>query len=139
MLVCKGLLAFNSNHPINYPNLFIMYFQEITMLKLTENDLKIFFGEVIRNVAKELKIKKWKWRFNAELLEKIKAENQTVSEKLEEFFAAYKKWHKFHVKASPENIDGGPADDSYELKTLVSARNAARKGLLKELSKKRRN
>jgi len=114
--------------------------QEITMLKLTENDLKIFFGEVIRNVAKELKIKKWKWRFDDELLEKIKAENETVSEKLEEFFAAYKKWHKFHVKASPENIEGVfSTDDSYELKTLVSVRNAARKALLKELSKKRRH
>jgi hypothetical protein len=110
--------------------------QEITMLKLTENDLKIFFGEVIRNVAKELKIKKWKWRFDDELLEKIKAENETVSEKLEEFFAAYKKWHKFHVKASPENIEVGfSADDSCELKTLVSARNTARKSLLKELRK----
>ena len=107
------------------------------MLKLTENDLKIFFDKVIRNVAKKLKIKKLKWRFDAELLEKIKAKNETVSEKLEEFFVAYKKWHKVHVKASPENIEGGPADDSYELKTLVSARNAARKALLKGLSKKR--
>ena len=105
------------------------------MLKLTENDLKIFFGEVIRNVAKELKIKKWKWRFDDELLEKIKAENETVSEKLEEFFAAYKKWHKFHVKASPESIEEGTADNNYELETLVSARNAARKALLKELRK----
>jgi len=106
------------------------------MLKLTENDLKIFFGEVIRNVAKKLKIKKWKWRFDAELLEKIKAENETVSEKLEEFFAAYKKWHKFHVKAAPENIElGFSADDSFELKILVSARNAARKALLKALRK----
>jgi predicted transcriptional regulator len=115
-----------------------MYSQEITMLKLTENDLKIFFGEVIRNVAKKLKIKKLKWRFDAELLEKIKAKNETVSEKLEEFFVAYKKWHKVHVKASPENIEGVfSTDDSYELKTLVSVRNAARKALLKELSQRK--
>ena len=26
------------------------------MLKLTENDLKIFFGEVIRNVAKDKRV-----------------------------------------------------------------------------------
>ena len=108
------------------------------MLKLTENDLKIFFGEVIRNVAKKLKIKKLKWRFDAELLEKIKAKNETVSQKLQEFFAAYTKWHKFHIKAGPENIEVGfLEDDSDELKTLVSARNAARKALLKGLSKKR--
>jgi len=106
------------------------------MLKLTENDLKIFFGEVIRNVAKKLKIKKLKWRFDAELLKKIKAKNETVSEKLEEFLNACKKWHKFHIKASPENIEGVfSTDDSYELKTLVSVRNAARKALLKELRK----
>ena len=117
-----------------------MYSQEITMLKLTENDLKIFFGEVIRNVAKKLKIKKLKWWSDAELLEKIKAKNETVSQKLEEFFAAYTKWHKLYVKAGPENIEGGfSTDDSYELKTLVSVRNAARKALLKELSKKRRH
>lgn len=106
------------------------------MLKLTKNDLKIFFGEVIRNAAKKLKIKKLKWRLDAELLEKIKAKNETVSEILEEFFAAYKKWHKVHIKASPENIEGVfSTDDSYELKTLVSVRNAARKSLLKELRK----
>ena len=111
------------------------------MLKLTENDLKIFFGEVIRNVAKKLKIKKLKWRFDAELLEKIQAKNETVSEKLEEFIVAYKKWHKVHVKANPENIEEVfSTDDSYDgLKTLVSARNAARKALLKGLSKKRRH
>lgn len=106
------------------------------MLKLTENDLKIFFGEVIRNVAKKLKIKKLKWRFDAELLKKIKAKNETVSEKLEEFLNTCKKWHKFHIKASPENMEGVfSTDDSYELKTLVSLRNAATKALLKELRK----
>jgi hypothetical protein len=106
------------------------------MLCLTEHDLNIFFCEVIRNVAKELKIKKWKWRFNSELLEEIKAENQTVSEKLEEFFAAYKKWHEFHVKVCVENIEGNPpVEDSCELQTYVSARDAAREALLKELRK----
>jgi hypothetical protein len=51
------------------------------MLWLTENDLKTFFGEVVRNVAKELKIKEWNWLFNSELIEQIHTENQMVSEK----------------------------------------------------------
>ena len=38
---------------------------------VTENDLKTFFGEVVRNVAKELKIKEWNWLFNSELLSKF--------------------------------------------------------------------
>jgi len=106
------------------------------MLWLSENDLKIFFGEVIRNVAKELRVNEWEWLFHSELLEQIKGQNSAVAAKLDSFFSAYKNWHSFHVKVDPENKAGNlsPAENS-ELQTLIAARDAAREALLKELRK----
>ena len=106
------------------------------MLWLSENDLKNFFGEVIRNVAKELEVSEWEWLFHSELLEQIKAQDSAVAAKLESFFAAYKSWHGFHVKVDQENKAGNlsPAETA-ELQTLISARDAAREALLKELRK----
>jgi hypothetical protein len=106
------------------------------MLWLTENDLKTFFGEVVRNVAKELKIKEWNWRFNSELLEQIHTENQTVSEKLNEFFAAYRKWHVCYVKVTLGKIEENlREEDICELQPQVLVRDSARESLLKELRK----
>jgi hypothetical protein len=106
------------------------------MLWLTENDLKAFFGEVVRNVAKELEIKEWSWRFNSELLEQIHTENQTVSEKLNEFFAAYREWHECYAKVTFGKIEGNlKEEDIYELQTHVFVRDSAREALLKELCK----
>jgi hypothetical protein len=68
------------------------------MLFLSENDLKNFFGEVVRNVAKEMNIKDWEWYGYSELLELIESQNKVVYQKLEAFFDAYKKWHEFHAK-----------------------------------------
>ncbi|MDI1278159.1 hypothetical protein [Methylobacter sp.] len=106
------------------------------MLWLTENDLKSFFGEVVRNVAKELKIKEWDWRFNSELLEQIHTENQAVSKKLNEFFTAYRKWHECYVKVTVGKIEENlREEDICELQTQVLVRNSAREALLKELLK----
>jgi len=103
---------------------------------VTENDLKTFFGEVVRNVAKELKIKEWNWLFNSELLEQIHIENQMVSEKLNEFFAAYRKWHEFYVKVTLGKIEENLRDeDMCDLQTQVLLRNSAREALLKKLRK----
>ncbi|OHE57630.1 MAG: hypothetical protein A2Z47_13200 [Thermodesulfovibrio sp. RBG_19FT_COMBO_42_12] len=106
------------------------------MLWLSENDLKNFFGEVIRNVAKELKVKEWEWLFHTELLEQIKNKNAAVSEKLEAFFTAYKNWHDFHVKVDSENKAGSlSTEENNERQNHISAREAARETLLKELRK----
>ncbi len=106
------------------------------MLWLSENDLKNFFGEVIRNVAKELKVSEWEWLFDSELLEQIKAQDLVVAAKLDSFFSVYKNWHDFHVKVDQENKAGklSPAENG-ELQTLIAARDAARVALLKDLRK----
>ncbi|MGB9577794.1 MAG: hypothetical protein ACPL3S_00840 [Halothiobacillaceae bacterium] len=104
------------------------------MLWLSENDLKNFFGEVIRNVAKEMKLNEWEWQFHSELLEQIKLQNAAVSQKLDAFFDAYKKWHAFHVQVEQDNKAGNLSpQETNELTTLISARDASREALLKEL------
>ncbi len=106
------------------------------MLCLSENDLKNFIGGVIRNVAKELKLKQWERQTYFQLVKQIKAENQAVSEKLEQFFNAYKKWHDLQVKLGQESQLGDiSAADKDKLQGYLSARDAAREALLKELRK----
>lgn len=106
------------------------------MLCLSENDLKNFISGVIRNVAKELKLQKWEQQSYYALVKQIKAENKAVSEKLEEFFHAYKQWHDFQVKLSQENNTGTlSAADNNKLQNHILARDAASEALLKELRK----
>jgi hypothetical protein len=106
------------------------------MLWLSENDLKLFFGDVIRNVAKELKLKDWEWHFHSELLEQIRSKNSVVSDLLDKFFAAYKDWHDFHVKIEHQNKAGKlSAEENAELLTCITSRDNARKSLLQELRK----
>ncbi len=106
------------------------------MLWLTENDLKTFFGEVARNVAKELEIKEWKWQYYSELLEQIHAKDQTVSDKLNEFFEAYRKWHECYVKVTLGKIEENlREEDLHELEDQVLVRDSARKALTKALHK----
>ncbi|MFI3157261.1 MAG: hypothetical protein QX199_13995 [Methylococcaceae bacterium] len=106
------------------------------MLCLSENDLKNFIGGVIRNVAKELKLNQWEQQTYYKLVQQIKTENQAVSEKLEEFFNAYKKWHDLQVKLSQQNQAGDiSAADKDRLHSYISARDIAREALLRELRK----
>ncbi len=106
------------------------------MLCLSENDLKNFISGVIRNVAKELKLKEWEQQSYYKLVKQIRAENQEVSKKLEEFFMAYKKWHDFQVNLSQEHKAGKfSVADGNKLKNHISARDAASEALLKELRK----
>lgn len=106
------------------------------MLWLSKNDLKNFFGEVTRNVAKELNVSEWEWLFHSELLEQIKAQDSMVARKLESFFSAYKNCHNFHVKVEKEGRAGKLSlTENDELQTLISVRHVAREALLKELRK----
>jgi hypothetical protein len=104
------------------------------MLWLTENDLKTFFGEVVRNVAKELKINDWNWRFNSELLEQIHIENKAVSDKLNKYFDAYREWHECYVKVTLGKIEENlREEDIYELQSQTLVRDSAREALLEAL------
>jgi hypothetical protein len=107
------------------------------MLWLSENDLKNFFSEVIRNVAKKMNLKEWEWQSNFELLEQIRSQNAAVSQKLDAFFDAYKKWHAFHLQVEHDKKTGNlSAQETKELTDLISKRDTSRKVLLEELSER---
>ncbi len=104
------------------------------MLCLSEDDLKNFIGGVIRNVARELKINQSEQITYFKLVKQIKIENQAVSNKLEKFFKAYKRWHDLQVKLGLESQTGDiSAEDKDKLQSYLSNRDLAREALLKEL------
>ena len=104
------------------------------MLWMTENDLKIFFGETIRNVSRELKIKDWQWQHHSELLEKITESSKSAREKLDSFFSEYKKWHDFHVKINEQGNFGNLSQkEDQELQELITKRDSSRENLLSSI------
>lgn len=105
------------------------------MLFMSENDLKQYFGDVIRSVARELKVKDWEWLSHNELLEKIQQhQNKSVSEKLQSLFDTYMDWYSFHVKIDKEEKQGKLSPDEHsELIQLILNRDNAREELLKIL------
>jgi hypothetical protein len=106
------------------------------MLWLSDNDLKNFMGGVIRNTAKKLHIKEWEQQSYYQLVKLIKTENQLVSEKLEDFFLAYKRWHDYQIKLNLEKAGGAlSAEEQNKLQRHISVRDAAREAFLKELNK----
>ncbi len=106
------------------------------MLCLSENDLKNFIASIIRNVARELKVKDWERQTYYTLVKQIKTENPEVSKKLEGFYNAYKKWHDLQVKLGQESQVGVvAAADKDKLQHYLLTRDAAREALLAELHK----
>jgi len=112
----------------------IIEIKGVEMIWLSESDLNNFFGEVVRSVAKEIKLTDWELYFHTELLEQIRSRNAVVSQKLDAFFDSYKKWHAFHVEIERGNKVGGlSAHEKEEMQAFMSARDASREALLKEL------
>ena len=107
------------------------------MLWLSENDLKNFMAGVIRNVAKNLNINGWENKTYLSLVKNIKAENQLVSSKLEQFFLAYKRWHDYQIKLNLEK-QGAPLSEEEQgkLQHYLSVRDVTSDELMKELHKK---
>jgi hypothetical protein len=93
-------------------------------------DLNKFYETVIETVAKELKLNIQEWCPHSELLEKIKSKNMVVSQKLEVFFDAYKKWHELHTKESAGSLS---KQEQATLKTFLSKRNDSREELMNAL------
>lgn len=106
------------------------------MLQKSENNLNNYFSDVIRNVAKELKLQDMDLLHDSEIFEQIKNENTAVFEKLESFFTAYKKWLAFDAKIYGRHNAGNVSKEwSNEIKALTLARDFARNSLLETLRK----
>ena len=107
------------------------------MFSFTESDLKVFFGNVVQIVAKELQIKDWEWQYQSELLKNIKTQNQAVFSKLEDFFKAYKEWHSFHVEVDKEGKVGCLNDSEHKrLLDLIQNRDCKRNTLISAIRPK---
>ena len=100
----------------------------------TENDMKMFLCDVIRNTAKRLNVEGFEWLDYTELLEKIEHSNADVYSKLQVFFTAYESWHSFHVKIEAEKKSGrmSPTEQSEHI-SLMAERDKCRKDLIQSL------
>jgi hypothetical protein len=97
------------------------------MGKFEENDVQIYFCQVVQLVGQRIGISDALWKSSAEVFDAIETTNMDLLDKLKCFFDAYQAWWAYDKKLEGEEKMGNLTSEEFnERERLVSNRDQSR-------------